>query len=38
MASQYCGGEKEEREVTSVCGLHGFEQSLPKGTFPNASN
>ena len=38
MASQYCGGKKEKREVPTMCGLHRFELGLPERSFPYASN
>ena len=38
MASQYSGGEEEEWKVASKCGLHKFEQGLPKRPIPYALN
>ena len=38
MAGQYSGGEEEEWKVASKCGLHKFEQGLPKRPIPYALN
>ena len=34
MVGQYCGSEKEEWEVVSVCGFHKSNKACPKDPFP----
>ena len=38
MTDQYCGSEEEEQKVANMCGLHKFQQDLPKRPLPHASN